>query len=163
MGSTADLEARYAGQLVRQLTNESGVSAALKRSAHARIVNVIAAPAPTPIRSSPSHSEAARQRGMESAKLLWSALTSTLAAAGRDIGHCERRLPWADATHPGAAAMGARPVAQSAAGLLWAATQPGAGRAVGSSAMDSLWTAAARECAEASASVHPFGGLITNP
>ena len=45
--------------------------------------------------------------------------------------------------------MGARPVAQSAAGLVWAATLPGAGRAVGSS--DSLWTAAARECAEASA------------
>ena len=42
-------------------------------------------------------------------------------------------------------AMGARPVAQSAAGLVWAATLPGDGRAVGSSAMDSLWTAAARD------------------
>jgi NAD(P)-dependent dehydrogenase (short-subunit alcohol dehydrogenase family) len=43
----------------------------LKRSAHPRIVNVSrAAPAPTPIRPSASHSEAARQRRMESAKLL---------------------------------------------------------------------------------------------
>ena len=40
MGSTADLQARYAGQIVRQLANDSGVSAALKRSAHAWIVNV---------------------------------------------------------------------------------------------------------------------------
>jgi NAD(P)-dependent dehydrogenase (short-subunit alcohol dehydrogenase family) len=52
----------------------------LKRSAHARIVNVSSGDGSYADPVSPSHSEAARQRGMESAKLLWSALTSTLAA-----------------------------------------------------------------------------------
>jgi NAD(P)-dependent dehydrogenase (short-subunit alcohol dehydrogenase family) len=83
---------------------------------------------------------------MESAKLLWSALTSTLAAELAATSVIVNAVcPGLTATYPGAEGMGARPVAQSAAGLLWAATLPGDGRAVGSSAMDSLWTAAARD------------------
>jgi NAD(P)-dependent dehydrogenase (short-subunit alcohol dehydrogenase family) len=74
MGSTADLEAAGRVMQVNLFGSWRMIQAflpLLKRSAHPRIVNVSrAAPAPTPIRPSASHSEAARQRRMESAKLL---------------------------------------------------------------------------------------------
>jgi NAD(P)-dependent dehydrogenase (short-subunit alcohol dehydrogenase family) len=83
---------------------------------------------------------------MESAKLLWSALTSTLAAELAATPVIVNAVcPGLTRPTQAQPAMGARPVAQSAAGLVWAATLPGDGRAVGSSAMDSLWTAAARD------------------
>ena len=80
----------------------------LKRSAHARIVNVSS--------GAGSHADpvfALAFRGGAAARYVISkaALECSDEHArrriGRDTGHCERRLPWADATHPGAAAMGA--------------------------------------------------------
>jgi NAD(P)-dependent dehydrogenase (short-subunit alcohol dehydrogenase family) len=131
----------------------------LKRSAHARIVNVSSGDGSYADPVSPLHSEAARQRGMESAKLLWSALTSTLAA------ELAATPVIVNAVCPGLTrptqvqpAAGARPVVQSAAGLVWAATLPGDSRAVGSSAMDSLWTAAARDALK-----HRHGASIRWP
>src|SRR5688572_17900329 len=108
-----------------------------KRSAHARIVNVSsgAGSYADPVFALAFRGGAAAR--LESAKLLWSALTSTLAAELAATPVIVNAV-CTGLTRPTQAqpAMGARPVAQSAAGLVWAATLPGDGRAVGSSAME---------------------------
>ena len=131
----------------------------LKRSAHARIVNVSsgAGSYADPVFALAFRGGAAARYGISKAALECSD-EHARRRIGRDTGHCERRLPWADRPTQAQPAMGARPVAQSAAGLVWAATLPGDGRAVGSSAMDSLWTAAAREALK-----HRHGASIRWP
>ena len=65
----------------------------------------------------PSYSEAEGQRGMESAKLFWSALTSTLAAELAATPVIVNAVcPGLTATYPGAEGMGTRPVAQAQLG-----------------------------------------------
>ena len=104
---------------------------------------------------SPARKELILSSRTQGTSLLASTLAAELAATSVIV---KAVCPVLTATHPGAEGMGARPVAQSAAGLVWAATLPGAGRAVGSSAMDSLWTAAAREALK-----HRHGASIRWP
>jgi NAD(P)-dependent dehydrogenase (short-subunit alcohol dehydrogenase family) len=96
-----------------------------RQSPHPRVVNVSS--------GAGSHADPAfglAVRGGAAAtyrisKAALNALTSTLAAelAGTPV-IVNAVCPGLTATYPGAEAMGARPVAQSAAGVVWAATLP---------------------------------------
>lgn len=97
----------------------------LQQSPHPRIVNVSS--------GAGSHADndfGLRSRGGAAAtygisKAALNALTSTIAAelAGTPV-IVNAVCPGLTATYPGAEAMGARPVAESAAGVVWAATLP---------------------------------------
>ena len=94
----------------------------LRASAHPRIVNV----------SSGAGSHTDREFGLAArrgaaatygvSKAALNALTSTLAAELSETPVSSTPLSGLTATYPGAEAMGARPVADSAAGVVWAAT-----------------------------------------
>ena len=74
----------------------------LKRSAHARIVNVSsgAGSYADPVFARAFRGGAAARYGIGKAALECSDEYARR-RIGRDTGHCERRLPWADATYPG--------------------------------------------------------------
>lgn len=97
----------------------------LHRSPHPRIVNVSsgAGSHTDPAFGLTARHGAAATYGISKAAL--NALTSTLAAELADTPVLINAVcPGLTATYPGAEAMGARPVAESAAGVVWAATLP---------------------------------------
>ena len=100
----------------------------LKQSAHPRIVNISsgAGSHADPTFGLAVRGGAAATYGISKAAL--NALTSTLAAELATTPVIVNAVcPGLTATYPGAEAMGARPVAQSAAGVVWAATVPDEG------------------------------------
>ena len=96
-----------------------------RQSPHPRVVNVSsgAGSHADPAFGLAVRGGAAATYGISKAAL--NALTSTLAAelAGTPV-IVNAVCPGLTATYPGAEAMGARPVAESAAGVVWAATLP---------------------------------------
>ncbi|HET9566528.1 MAG TPA: SDR family NAD(P)-dependent oxidoreductase [Mycobacterium sp.] len=97
----------------------------LRRSAHTRIVNVSrgAGSYTDTVFARAFRGGAAATYGISKAAL--NALTSTLVAELAATPVIVNAVcPGLTATYPGAEAMGARPVAQSAAGVVWAATLP---------------------------------------
>ena len=115
---------RYAGQLI-QLANDSGVPAApeakcthpdRQRQSRRRLYT-------DTVFARAFRGGAAATYGISKAAL--NALTSTLVAELAATPVIVNAVcPGLTATYPGAEAMGARPVAQSAAGVVWAATLP---------------------------------------
>lgn len=100
----------------------------LRRSPAPRIVNVSSGAGShgDPMFGLTARGGAAASYGISKAAL--NALTSTLAAELADTDILVNAVcPGLTATYPGAEAMGARPVDQSAAGVAWAATLPGDG------------------------------------
>ncbi len=126
LASSADLEAAdrvMQVNLYGSLADDAGLPALLRASAHPRIVNVSS--------GAGSHTDRefglAARRGAAAAygvsKAALNALTSTLAAELSETPVIVNAVcPGLTATYPGAEAMGARPVADSAAGVVWVAT-----------------------------------------
>lgn len=131
LASTADLEAAERVMQVNLFGSWRMIQAflpLLKRSAHPRIVNVSsgAGSYADPAFGLAVRGGAAATYGISTAAL--NALTSTLAAELAATPVIVNAVcPGLTATYPGAEAMGARPVGQSATGVVWAATLPADG------------------------------------
>ena len=143
MASTADLDAARTVMEVNlfgawRMTN--ALLPLLRRSEHPRVVHISSGAGSHDDEQFGLHKRhgAAAAYGISKAAL--SALTSTQAAEFVDtpiIVNAE--CPGLTATYPGAEAMGARPVVDGAASVLWAATCPTMDRAAGSFGTPANW------------------------
>lgn len=103
----------------------------LRQSGRARIVNVSSGAGAFGVKgglTSPAEAYASTFVTYAVAKAALNALTIKFAAAFRDTGVLVNAVsPGFVATHPGLAELGARPVAEGARGVVWAATLPPGG------------------------------------